>query len=223
MKSAPTSVNELMERASEIAGLTLGDVAELNHLPVPKDLKRDKGWIGQLIEIELGAAAGSKAVQDFQDIGVELKTIPINSSGKPIETTFVTFCPLMPPFASCFEDSIVFNKIKRVLWVPIEGERQIPIAERRIGTPFLWQPDQKEFLQLKQDWEEIMEFITLGKVEQVTARHGEVIQLRPKGANSKALTETIDENGKVKQVNPRGFYLKTSFTAQILARVFYSS
>ena len=223
MKSAPTSIDELMNRASEIAGLTLGDIAELNHLPVPKDLKRDKGWIGQLIEIELGATAGSKAEQDFQEIGVELKTIPINSMGKPLETTFVTFCPLMPPFASRFEDSIVFNKIQKVLWVPIEGERHIPIAQRRIGTPFLWQPDLQEFHKLKQDWEEIMEFITLGKVEQVTARHGEVIQLRPKAANSKALTDTIDENGCIKQVNPRGFYLKTSFTANILAKAFYSN
>lgn len=222
MNSAPKSINELMARASDIAGLTLGELAAVNQLPVPKDLKRDKGWIGQLIETELGATAGSKAEQDFQDIGVELKTIPINPLGKPVETTFVTFCPLMPPFATRFEDSMVFNKIKRVLWVPVEGERQIPIGARRIGTPFLWQPNQHEFNLLKQDWEEIMEFITLGKVEQVTARHGEVIQLRPKAANSKALTETIDETGNVKQVNPRGFYLKTSFTTQILAREFYS-
>ncbi len=222
MKSAPASIDDLMNRASAIAGLTLGDLAKLNHLSVPEDLKRDKGWIGQLIEIELGATAGSKAEQDFQNIGVELKTIPINSSGKPVETTFVTFCPLMPPFAAGFEESVVFNKIKRVLWVPVEGERQIPVAQRRIGTPFLWQPDHQEFHKLRQDWEEIMEFITLGKVEQVTARHGEVIQLRPKAANSKALTEAIDESGCIKQVNPRGFYLKTSFTAQILAKAFYS-
>ncbi|RYV02286.1 DNA mismatch repair endonuclease MutH [Shewanella sp. OPT22] len=220
MKSAPKSIDELLSRANDIAGLTLAHVAELNHIPVPTDLKRDKGWVGQLIEAELGATAGSKAEQDFQEIGVELKTIPINQNGKPIETTFVTFCPLMPPFTASFEESVVFNKIQRVLWVPIEGDRNIPVGDRRIGTPFLWQPDQNEFLLLKQDWEEIIELISLGKVETVTARYGEVMQLRPKGANSKALTETIDEFGKIKQVNPRGFYLKTSFTSQILAKAF---
>ncbi|MBM7074121.1 DNA mismatch repair endonuclease MutH [Shewanella sp. 202IG2-18] len=220
MKSAPKSINELLSRATDIAGLTLAHVAELNHAPVPKDLKRDKGWVGQLIEAELGATAGSKAEQDFQEIGVELKTIPINQNGKPIETTFVTFCSLMPPFTASFEDSVVFKKIQRVLWVPIEGDRDIPVRDRRIGTPFLWQPDQNEFLLLKQDWEEIIELISLGKVETITARYGEVMQLRPKAANSKALTETIDEFGKIIQVNPRGFYLKTSFTSRILAKAF---
>lgn len=41
----------------------------------PKDLKRDKGWIGVLLEIWLGASAGSKPEQDFAALGVELKTI----------------------------------------------------------------------------------------------------------------------------------------------------
>ncbi len=221
MKAAPQSIDELMTRASDIAGLTLAQIAAQNNALVPKDLKRDKGWIGQLIEAELGATAGSKPEQDFQEIGVELKTIPINSRGKPIETTFVTFCPLMPPFNARFEDSVVFKKIQRVLWVPVEGEREIPVGDRRIGTPFLWQPDQEEFHLLQQDWEEIMELISLGKVNSITARQGEVMQLRPKAANSKVLAETIDESGNIKKVNPRGFYLKTTFTAQILAKVFF--
>ncbi len=31
----------------------------------PENLKRDKGWIGVLLEIWLGASAGSKPEQDF--------------------------------------------------------------------------------------------------------------------------------------------------------------
>jgi DNA mismatch repair protein MutH len=42
-------------------------------------LKRDKGWIGILLELWLGASAGSKPEQDFAALGVELKTIPIDS------------------------------------------------------------------------------------------------------------------------------------------------
>lgn len=65
-----------------------------------------------------------------------------------------------------------------------------------------------------------MELIALGKVEQITARHGEVLQLRPKGANSRALTQSIAQDGQVKLTNPRGFYLKIPFTQQILSRYF---
>ncbi len=46
------------------------------------------------------------------------------------------------------------------------------------------------------DWEELMDLIVLGEVERITARHGEVLQLRPKAANSKALTEAIGAHGR---------------------------
>ena len=93
--SPPQSVAELMQRAHEMAGLTLGQLANLHNIPVPNNLKRDKGWIGQLIEHELGAIAGSKPEQDFLHLGIELKTIPVDANGKPMETTYVTVAPLI--------------------------------------------------------------------------------------------------------------------------------
>ena len=214
----PASVDELMSRAQNMAGLTLGQLAELHAIAVPNNLKRDKGWIGQLIELELGATAGSKPEQDFLHLGVELKTIPVDDSGKPLETTYVTVAPLINISGLRWQDSLVFHKLQRVLWIPVEGIRHKPVSERRIGTPILWTPSEEELSLIRQDWEEIMELIALGKVEQITARHGEVLQLRPKGANSRALTQSIASDGKIKLTNPRGFYLKISFTQQILNR-----
>ena len=216
----PHTLQELLERADRMAGLTLGQLAHAHQLPVPADLKRDKGWIGQLIEMELGAIAGSKPEQDFLHLGVELKTIPINAKGLPLETTYVTVAPLTDISGLSWENSLVFHKLQRVLWVPVEGERHIPVGERRIGTAILWEPNTEELAQLRQDWEEIMEFIALGKVTKLTARHGEVLQLRPKAANSRSLTESIASDGTRKLTNPRGFYLKTQFTAAILKRTF---
>ncbi|MCL1077636.1 DNA mismatch repair endonuclease MutH [Parashewanella spongiae] len=220
MKSSPQSIEELLARADSMAGLTFAQLAKLNDQIVPKNLRRDKGWVGQLIEHELGANAGSKSEPDFNHLDVELKTIPINSYGKPLETTFVTVAPLINISGLTFFDSVLFHKLKQVLWVPIEGERDIPVAERRIGCPFLWQPDASQLAQLKQDWEEIMELIALGQVTKVTARHGEILQLRPKAANSAALTESIAEDGSIQLTNPRGFYLKTQFTTRLLANAF---
>ncbi|MCG9739529.1 DNA mismatch repair endonuclease MutH [Shewanella insulae] len=214
----PESIDELMHRAQEMAGLNLGQLAELHNVAVPSNLKRDKGWIGQLIELELGATAGSKPEQDFLHLGVELKTIPVDESGKPLETTYVTVAPLMNINGLRWQESLVYHKLQRVLWIPVEGIRQKPIGERRIGSPILWTPSEAEMIQIRQDWEEIMELIALGKVEQITARHGEVLQLRPKGANSRALTQSIAQDGQVKLTNPRGFYLKIPFTQQILSR-----
>lgn len=219
-KSSPLSLNELMERAHNMAGIRLADIACDNNIMVPNDLRRDKGWIGQLIESELGALAGSKPEQDFLHLGVELKTIPIDHKGKPLETTYVTVAPLINIQGMTWENSVVYHKLQRVLWIPVEGERSIPLGERRIGTPILWQPTAQQAKQLQQDWEEIMELIAIGQIDKITARQGEVLQLRPKAANSKVLTESVAEDGSIQLSNPRGFYLKIDFTEQILTNEF---
>lgn len=94
------------------------------------------------------------------------------------------------------------------------------MSERHVGTPLLWSPSPQEDEQLRRDWEELMDMIVLGQVERITARHGEVLQLRPKAANSKALTEAIGLEGQPILTLPRGFYLKKNFTSAILARHF---
>lgn len=220
MKSEPRSEQELIERAMDIAGVTFAELAKEAGMPVPPDLRRDKGWVGQLLEWHLGATAGSKPQQDFEQLGIELKTIPISYSGKPLETTFVCVAPLMGVHGLRWENSHVRNKLSRVLWIPVEGEREIPLAERRVGSPLIWSPTAEEERQLKTDWEELMEMIVIGQVEQITARHGEVLQLRPKAANSRVLTEAYGASGKPIKTLPRGFYLRTQFTAKILEQNF---
>lgn len=212
----PQTLEQLLSQAQSIAGLTFGELADELHIPVPPDLKRDKGWVGMLLERALGATAGSKAEQDFSHLGVELKTLPINAEGYPLETTFVSLAPLVQNSGVKWENSHVRHKLSCVLWMPIEGSRHIPLRERHIGAPILWKPTTEQERQLKQDWEELMDLIVLGKLEQITARIGEVMQLRPKGANSRAVTKGIGKNGEIIDTLPLGFYLRKEFTAQIL-------
>lgn len=218
--SPPESEAQLLSQARQLSGYALGELAAMAGLVAPKDLKRDKGWIGVLLEIWLGASAGSKPEQDFAALGVELKTIPVDSLGRPLETTFVCVAPLTGNTGVTWETSHVRHKLKRVLWVPVEGERSIPLAERRVGSPLLWSPNAEEDRQLRLDWEELMDMIVLGQVERITARHGEVLQLRPKAANARALTEAIGVHGEPILTLPRGFYLKKNFTRALLERHF---
>lgn len=212
----PQTLEQLLAQAQSIAGLTFGELADELHIPVPIDLKRDKGWVGMLLERALGATAGSKAEQDFSHLGVELKTLPINAEGYPLETTFVSLAPLVQNSGVKWENSHVRHKLSCVLWMPIEGSRHIPLRERHIGAPIFWKPTAEQERQLKQDWEELMDLIVLGKLEQITARIGEVMQLRPKGANSRSVTKGIGKNGEIIDTLPLGFYLRKEFTANIL-------
>ncbi|WP_439287642.1 DNA mismatch repair endonuclease MutH [Lonepinella sp. BR2904] len=214
--NSPQTEQELLQRANAIAGLTFAELAEELGIIVPPDLKRDKGWVGQLIETALGAKAGSKPEQDFAHLGIELKTIPINSNGYPLETTFVSLAPLVQNSGVDWQHSHVKHKLSKVLWIPVQGERQIPLAERYIGSPILWQPNSQQEQQLHRDWEELMDYIVLGKVAQINGTLGDVLQLRPKGANSRAITKGIGKNGEMIDTLPLGFYLRKEFTAEIL-------
>ncbi|MBT0728344.1 DNA mismatch repair endonuclease MutH [Rosenbergiella australiborealis] len=216
----PQSETELFTRAQHLAGKTFAELASERHIALPASLQRNKGWVGNLIELSLGAQAGSKAEQDFAHLGIELKTIPINAQGVPLETTFVCVVPLTGNIGVTWQESHVRQKLAKVLWIPIEGERQIPLGERRVGNPLLWEPSAQEEQQLHADWEELMEMIALGHVEEITARHGEYLQIRPKAANNRALTEAIGKSGNKILTLPRGFYLKKRFTAPLLAQHF---
>ncbi len=220
--SQPSSEQALMERAWRLAGLSFAEIAQSLGLTCPPDLKRHKGWVGNLMEKALGATAGSKAEQDFRHLGIELKTLPINRYGKPLETTFVSLAPLTQTAGVVWEQSHVFHKLSKVLWIPIEGERSIPLAQRRVGAPILWQPNAQQLARLKQDWEELMEYIILGRLQEINARLGTVLQLRPKGANAKARTLGINAQGEYIETLPLGFYLRKNFTEEILQQYLQS-
>ncbi len=217
--SPPASEAELLQRAQALAGLSLAQLAHTLGGSVPADLRRHKGWVGQLIEQALGATAGSAAEPDFPAIGVELKSLPVDRRGLPLESTYVCTVPLEAAdtsWAACW----LRRKLARVLWLPVEAERTLPLGQRRIGMPLLWSPDTEEESQLRRDWEELTERILLGELEQITARHGEVLQIRPKAADSRALRHAVGAAGERILTNPRGFYLRPAFTAGILRRHF---
>ena len=214
----PRSESELLARADAIAGRALGDVAREIGLPVPVSTRRGKGWTGTVIEHALGANAGSLPEPDFRLISVELKTIPIGPNHRPLESTYVCTVPLAGDASPNWQDSNVRRKLARVLWMPFEGDRAIPLPERRIGSALLWRPSRDEDSALASDWETLMERVVLGRVDEISAREGECLQIRPKAANAAARRRAIGASGAYEPTLPRGFYLRTSFTAAILAR-----
>jgi DNA mismatch repair protein MutH len=217
LTAAPASIADLIARATALGGMTLGQVATHHGVPIPVNQLRHKGWSGALLETVLGAESGSRPEPDFPTLGVELKTLPVNARGKPKESTYICIAAL-DGRAESWHTSLVRKKLACVLWVPIEADRSRPLAERRIGTPFLWRPNAEEERQLRSDWEEIMEDIGAGNIDQVSSRQGRWLQLRPKAANARALAPGFDQYGNPAATLPRGFYLRSLFTARLLAR-----
>ncbi len=213
----PASEQELLTRAGSLAGRTLRQIAGVLGIPVPLRLLNAKGWTGMLMEGYLGAGAGSLPEPDFAEFGIELKTLPVGKDGRPQESTYICTVPLVPVPGAGWENSLVKRKLSRILWIPVEADAAIPVADRRIGSALLWSPDREQEKILRRDWEELMEKVMLGNLDQISARHGKYLQIRPKARDSRSLRTGTDAEGRLVQTLPRGFYLRVSFTRQILS------
>lgn len=214
----PRDEFELNARLAALSGRTLGSIAADLRVPVPPDLRRHKGWAGQLIERALGATAASRAEPDFPSLGIELKTVPVGSQGRPLESTFVASLDLAA-FDRRWESSAVRKKLQRVAWVAIEAGQQLALARRRCVAAGIWSPTAAEEAALRSDYDDIVELIDVGFASRVTGHRGTFLQLRPKGANRAALRWAVDEEGASVRVPPRAFYLRAAFTETVLRRL----
>jgi DNA mismatch repair protein MutH len=206
----PRDLEELLHRARRLAGhrvapplLEDGEAGSLLH---------QKGKLGQLLERVLGATAGSAQRPDFPDLGVELKTIPVDASGKPRESTFVSSLSLVDADQAEWEVSAVRRKLQKVLWIPLvtQGDARV------LGAPLLWQPTCEQEQVLRADFDDIMGMIAIGNVEGLTARVGRWLQARPKAAHGGVRTRAYGAREEPLSVLPRGFYLRASFTGALL-------
>ncbi|HUJ28071.1 MAG TPA: MutH/Sau3AI family endonuclease [Myxococcales bacterium] len=214
----PRDESELLQRLRALPGRPLGDIAASLALPPPPaDPRRSKGWAGALLERALGATGASKAVPDFPALGIELKTVPVDAGGAPLESTFVsTFDPSASDLS--WQASAVRRKLARVAWVAVGADGATPLADRRCGAVLLWSPSGEEEAMLRDDYEEIADLAAEGYLERVTAHRGAALQLRPKGRGGGDLRWSLDEEGAPVRVPPRAFYLRRSFTRKILCK-----
>lgn len=219
---APESFSELIENLNNIVGKNYKEIAEFLDVKLPKSSLHAKGWAGQAIELCLGASAKSAAVPDFPNLGLELKTIPVDENHKPLESTFLSYAPLMSKNTN-FYDSCLYSKISRMLFVLVCATREMAMSRRFVVGYFFWEPSAEEIKLIKDDYDELMEMVKTGYVENITARIGTVIQMRPKCANGKKLTACVGPSGNLISTRPRGFYMRRKFSSMLIEKYWLKS
>jgi len=200
--------------------MTVGELARARGFRVPTDQRGHKGFVGQLVELGLGASAGSDPEPDFPALGVELKTLPVSAEGRPAESTYVCLARLDGRESVAFEDSYVAKKLARVLFVPVVANAGAALAERRFGMPFMWEPGPEDAARLAADFERLGARVRLGQIDELRAHEGEILQLRPKAMNRDDRTLGVSEEGWLVAVRPRAWYLRATFTAELVQRAF---
>jgi DNA mismatch repair protein MutH len=213
----PRSRDELRERAAALRGRTLDELARLVGRAAPRAGLHQKGKMGELLEAALGATGGAAARMDFPDLGVELKTLPTDERGRPRESTFVCAIRLDDAEHAEWETSWVREKLSCVLFVPLLRARRGGAADV-VGDPLLWSPSPDEEAVLRDDFEEIMGLVGVGRIEDVSAHLGRALQVRPKARDGSARTVAFGAEGERIATVPRGFYLRATFTASLLER-----
>jgi DNA mismatch repair protein MutH len=211
------AIAALLDRARALAGMRVGEVAASLGVSSAGEAVRTKGTPGAILELALGATGGSSKVHDFPDLGVELKTIPVDLRGVPVESTYVCTLSLADAETQEWDDSWVRAKLSRVLFVPLVAGDGEPWPERRIGEPVLWSPTAEQDDVLRSDFDDVVGLIGVGRIEELTAHRGRWLQVRPKAAHGRVRTVAGGAEGEAIATIPRGFYLRTRFTGAILA------
>jgi len=112
--------------------------------------------------------------------------------------------------------SIVRQKLQKVLFIPLMGDKGELLQDRTVGQPRLWTPNTAQEQMIQQDWLELLELVRMGQSEDIHGRLGVCLQVRPKGANARSRVKGVDGEGFAAEVAPLGFYLRAGFVAEIL-------
>lgn len=215
----PQNLAELQQRLELIKGHTLGELAAVIRAQLPGSTLNGKGYAGELIEVMLGAGAKNLSEPDFTKLGIELKTVPVDRDFKPLQSTYICYAPLTDVRSQDFWHSPLYLKLRLCLYVFVLSPRDLPMAQRRIIDYYLHAMPETDLQQVKQDYDELMELVSLGQAQQITAHIGTIIQMRPKAADGKQLTDCVDEEGNLSKTRPRGFYMRRSYTSKLCQQV----
>jgi DNA mismatch repair protein MutH len=214
------TLDGLLAHARALVGVELSELADALGLPVPVGNVRTKGWSGQVIEQELGAAVGGARGPDFAALGVELKTVPVRETLEPLESTAVCQIDPVAIAAESWETSYVREKLARVLFVALAVPPDArSVGERRVAAVRLWSPDAEETRALRDDFDLfVRSYYRQGRAAEITGHLGAVLQVRPKGRDADDLRDAFDAAGNPTRLGKQGFYLRPAFVARILRR-----
>lgn len=216
----------LLAHARALVGARLADLADDLGMPVPVGGVRSKGWSGQIIERELGGGEQTGRGPDFADLGVELKTVPVDARLVPLESTCICQIDPVAILDESWARSAVRHKLSTVLWVALEVPAAARanvasarhVGDRRVAAVRLWSPSAAEDEALRQDFELFVErYFRPGRAEQITGHVGALMQVRPKGRNARDTRLAPGPAGELVRVGKCGFYLRPGFVGELLA------
>lgn len=195
----------------------MAELADGLGLPVPSGRLRTKGWSGQLVERELGGGEQA-AGPDFANLGLELKTVPVDHDLCPLESTAVCVIDPVTIAGESWATSYVRRKLASVLFVALEvPEAATSVGDRRVAAVRLWSPSGEQEALLQADFELfVRDYFRRGRGAEIRGHLGRVLQVRPKARRASDMRAAYGSDGQPTRVGRCGFYLRPAFVCGIL-------
>ncbi len=203
-----------LSRLGEIEGRTTAEVIEYLGLPFPKS----KDYAYRIVRQWLTGGNGGRRIAELDDIGIQLKTVPINPSTlRPWESTSFPAINI-GDLVRCesFEDHFMSEEVSAILFVPtMRDSRAVAWTDVRFGKPVLWQPSKNEWGAMEEEWRMHRDILRIedGANDLPTARETRILHLRPKAKNN-----TVRDIGPWGDITRQCFWLNHDFVQSILLR-----
>jgi DNA mismatch repair protein MutH len=196
-----------LRRIRGLAGKDLRPLADLYGVTVWKDGRKNKGWAGHVIERHLGLPINSSRAPNFGSW--ELKVVPVRllaaGAFKVKETMAITMIDPVEVVAKSFEDSHLFNKLRKAIVV---SRTFVDIAETSSvvhnAVEFDLEEDRALYEAIKADYEQVRGTLRKDGFDALTGAMGQWVQPRTKGPGHGSTS--------------RAFYARTSLVERILRR-----
>jgi DNA mismatch repair protein MutH len=175
---------EVLHRLEEeLPGRNLYELAARYGVPVHKQGKLNKGWVGQTIERVAGLDAGAAQRRDGNDF--ELKSTSLVKGAEvwqPKETIKITAMGPRAILEESFESSALWNKLSRWILVGVTHRQDLPVCQVVQVRAFdVTAPDL--VAEIQAFWEEVRSLVAAGEIADYNSQgsSGGYLQLRPTG------------------------------------------
>lgn len=210
------SKEQVHNRAKQAVGKSL---LELNG---NDPLKKNKNTVGDIFESWFGKVKDSESKPDLEEAGVELKATPIkklkNGQFSAKERLVLNIINYDKVVDETFETSHFLYKNRTIEIAFYEYIKSIPRDQWTIKEAILYEMSRNpvDFEIIRQDWETIHEYISLGKAHELSESLTNYLAPCTKGANAqKSFRSQPCSDIKAKQ---RAYSLKSGYMTSILRK-----
>jgi DNA mismatch repair protein MutH len=174
-----------------------------------------KGSVGRYVETFFGIEANSEAGPDLPEAGIELKSVPLQGSGRgpytAKERTFITAIDYSTVVDQSFDGSPLDLKSRYTLYVFYEWRRDVPIAAFKVLGVLLHERDELDELMLRELHAHVQQAVRRGRAHEISEGDTWGVGAATKDAGGKWVAQPFSPE----RARRRAFAYKPAYTTRL--------